>query len=147
MPKFGYSVQVEGPAAMAYGKELRISPKHAIELCRVLRGMPLNAAKEYLEAVQAQKQAVPFLRHNKKLAHRKGARGSGQYPVKAAREILKILRNAEANATYKGLDLDKIKIVHISAYRGISIPGQMSRAFGRTSPSMNPLTNVEIILK
>jgi len=132
---------------MAYGKELRVSPKHAMEVCRAIKGMSLNVAKEYLEDVQLKKKAVPFRRHNKKLAHRRGAKGSGQYPVKAAYEISKVLKNAEANASYKGLDIEKLRVVHASAYKGISIPGQMSRAFGRTSPSVSPLTNVEIILK
>lgn len=132
---------------MAYGKEVRVSPKNAMEVCRAIRGMRLEAAKDYLAAVQSKEKAVPILRHRKKVAHRGGAKGSGQYPVKAAREILKVLKNAEANATYKGLDLEKLKVVHASAYKGASIPGFVPRAFGRSSPSVTPLTNVEIILK
>jgi large subunit ribosomal protein L22 len=147
MPQFGYSAKISGPCARAFGKELRVSPKHAMEVCRAIRGMRLNAAKEYLEAVQKKKRAVPFVRHRKKLAHRRGVGGSGQYPVKAAREILKVLKNAEANATYKGLDVEKLRIVHASAYKGTTIPGILPRAFGRSTPYNNPLTNVEIILK
>jgi len=146
MPKFGYSAKVEGPAAMAFGKERRISSKQAMEVCRAIRGMRLNVAKEYLEAVQVKKKHVPILRHRKKVAHR-GQKGSGQYPVKAAREILKVLRNAESNAAYKGLEVEKLRIVHASAYKGISVPGYFARAFGRTSPAISPLTNIEIILK
>ena len=147
MPKFGYSAKVSEPCAKAFGKEMRISPKHAMEVCRAIRGMRLNAAKEYLEAVRVKKKAVPFMRHRKKLAHRKGAKGSGQYPVKAAREILAVLKNAEANATYKGLDTEKLRVVHASAYKGITIPGVLPRAFGRATPFNKPLTNVEIVLK
>lgn len=146
MPKFGYSAEIEGPVARALGKERRISPKQAMEVCRAIRGMSLDEAKEYLEAVQQKKRAVPILRHRKKVAHR-GPKGSGQYPVKAAREILKVLKNAEANAIYKGLDVEKLKVVHASAYKGTSIPGFIPRAFGRSSPAISPLTNIEIILK
>lgn len=146
MPKFGYSAKVEGPVAMAFGKERRISSKQAMEVCRAIRGMRLSVAKEYLEAVQQKKRSVPILRHRKKVAHR-GSKGSGQYPVKAAREILKVLANAEANATYKGLEVEKLRVVHASAYKGISVPGYFARAFGRTSPAIAPLTNIEIILK
>ncbi len=64
MPKRGYSLEVEAPAAMAYGKEMRMSPKAAMEVCRAIRGLRLTVAKEYLEAVQLKKRAVPFLRHN-----------------------------------------------------------------------------------
>jgi large subunit ribosomal protein L22 len=147
MPKFGYSAKINEPCAKAFGREIRVSPKHAMEVCRAIRGMRLKAAKEYLEAVGEKKKAVPFLRHRKKLAHRGGAGGSGQYPTKAAREILKVLKNAEANATYKGLDVEKLRVVHASAYKGIIIPGVLPRAFGRTTPFNNPLTNVEIVLK
>ncbi len=147
MPKFGYSAKVEGTCARSFGKELRVSPKHAMEVCRAIRGMRLNAAKGYLEAVIKKKKAVPFMRHRKKLAHRRGVPGSGQYPVKATRGILKVLKNAEANASYKGLDAEKLRVVHASAYKGITIPGVLPRAFGRSSPYNTPLTNVEIVLK
>lgn len=111
--------------------------------------MRLTAAKGYLQAVIAKKQAVPFKRYYKKLAHRKGLRGwdVGKYPVKAARGILKVLENAEANATYKGLDPDKLQIIHASAQRGIVIPGFRPRAFARATPSNTPTTNVEIVVK
>ncbi|MDI6883632.1 MAG: 50S ribosomal protein L22 [Hadesarchaea archaeon] len=147
MPKFGYSAKINEPCARAFGKEMRISPKHAMEVCRAIRGMRLNAAKEYLEAVRAKRKAVSFVRHRKKLAHRKGGHGSGQYPVKAAREILKVLKNAEANASYKGLDAEKLLIVHASAYKGITLPGILPRAFGRATSFNKPLTNIEIVLK
>ena len=38
--------------------ELRISPKHAREICNSLRGMKVKAAKSYLEDVIALKRAV-----------------------------------------------------------------------------------------
>jgi len=38
--------------------------------------------------------------------------------VKAAGQILKVLENAEANAEYKGLDTEKLRIIHISSHRG-----------------------------
>lgn len=147
MPKFGYSAKIEEPCAKAFGKEMRISPKHAMEVCRAIQGMRLNAAKDYLEAVREKRKAVPFVRHRKKLAHKKGIGGSGRYPAKATREILKVLKNAEANASYKGLDVEKLRIVHASAYKGITIPGILPRAFGRATPFNKPLTNVEIVLK
>jgi len=146
MPKYGYSAKVDDPCARAYGKELRVSPKDAVEISRAIRGMLLTAAKEFLENVKLKKKAVPYRVHNKKVAHKKGI-GSGAYPVKAAGEILKVLKNAEESATYKGLNLEKLRVVHSSAYKGITMPGMIPRAFGRSSPFNKPLTNVEIILK
>ena len=149
MPKFGYSAKVEEPFAKAMGKEMRISPKHAMEVCRTIRGMRLTAAKEYLQAVIAKKKAVPFKRHSKKLAHRKALPGwdAGQYPVKAAGAILEVLGNAEANASYKGLDSERLRVVHASAQKGITIPGFEPRAFARATPFNKPTTNIEVILK
>ncbi|MFN4132864.1 MAG: 50S ribosomal protein L22 [Candidatus Hadarchaeales archaeon] len=146
MPKFGYSAKIEEPCARAYGKEMRVSPKDAVEVCRTIRGMTLEKAKEFLANVQKKKVAVPYRVHKKKLAHKKVV-GAGAYPVKAAREILKVLKNAEENAKYKGMDAEKLKVVHASAYRGTIIRGIIPRAFGRASPFNKPLTNVEIILK
>lgn len=147
MPRFGYSAKVDEPCARAFGKEMRISPKHAMEVCRAIRGMRLSAAKEFLEGIRVKRKAVPFVRHRKKLAHRKGTKGAGRYPTRAAREILKVLKNAEANASYKGLDVEKLRIVHASAYKGITLPGILPRAFGRATAFNKPLTNIEIILK
>ena len=147
MPKFGYSAKIEEPCARAYGKELRISPKDAVEICRAIKGMKLEKAREFLQKVQKKAIAVPYRTHKKKLAHKRGISGPGAYPVKAARELLKVLKNVEENAKYKGLDVEKLKIVHASAYKAIVIPGIMPRAFGRATQANKPLTNVEIIVK
>jgi len=149
MPKYGYSAEVEGSFAKAYGREMRISPKHAMEVCRAIKGMKLMVAKDYLQAVVKKKKAIPYRRHRKKIAHRRGlTKGdAGQYPVNAARAILKVLGNAEANAKYKGMSEEKLRIAHASAQKGITIPGFLPRAFARATPFNKPTTNVEIILK
>ncbi len=150
MAKINYAFNDDDKAktAKAIGRGLTISPKHAVEICRELRGMELEKAKVYLEEVIQMKKAVPFKRHNKKVAHRKELEGwpSGRYPVKAAEYILKVLENAEANAEYKGLDSENLKIMHISSHRGMVIRGWTPRAFGRASPFNTPTTHVQILL-
>ncbi len=131
------------------GRELRVSPKHMGEVCRAIRGMKIERAREYLQAVIDKKRAIPYRRYRKKLAHRKGLPkwDAGRYPVKAARAVLEVIGNAEANAGYKGMATEKLKIIHASAQRGLIIPGFVPRAFGRASPSNTPTTNVEIVVK
>lgn len=150
MAKINYAFNEDNKAktAKAVGKSLKISPKHAVELCRELRGKKLESAKVYLEEVIQMEKAVPFKRHNKKVGHRKGLTGwpSGRYPVKAAAQILKVLENAEANAEYKGLDAENLKIMHISSHRGFIVRGWTPRAFGRASPFNTPTTHVQIVL-
>jgi len=131
----------------ASGRELRISPKAAREVCAAIKGMMLGEAKEFLRNVIAKKVAVPYRRYRKKLPHRRGLEGAGRYPVKAASKILEVLENAEANADYKGLDMEKLKIIHASAYPGAKIRRYMPRAFGRATRWFETLTHVEVVLQ
>jgi len=67
--------------------------------------------------------------------------------VKAAKHILRILDGAEANAEYKGLDTDRLRIIHASAYPGMKIKRYMPRAFGRSSPKFKTLCHIEVVLE
>jgi large subunit ribosomal protein L22 len=151
MPKFRYSVYGLDPdrTAKASGRDLRISPKHAREICHALKGMDLDAAKEFLEAVIDMKRMVPLKRYKKKKPHHRGLNKwfSGSYPVKAAKVVLAILDNVEANAEYKGLDIDRCKLIHASAHRGIRVRNYIPRAFGRSSPYSNTLTHLEVVVE
>ncbi|MGC9517368.1 MAG: 50S ribosomal protein L22 [Methanomicrobiales archaeon] len=145
--KYAYTGDEE-KTAKAVGRSLKISPKHAVEICKQIKGMKIENAKDYLEEVIQMKKPVPFKRHNKKVGHRRGMQGwpSGRYPVKAAKQILNVLVNAEANAEYKGLDTEILKIKHISSHRGFVIRGWTPRAFGRASPFNTPTTHIQIVL-
>ena len=71
----------------------------------------------------------------------------GKYPIKAAEKILKVVRSAEGNAEFKGLDIERLRIIHASAYPGIKYKRAIPRAFGRSSPKNKTLTHVEIVLE
>ncbi len=146
--KYAYTDDDNNKTAKALGRGLKISPKHAIEICNKIRGMKVENAKNYLEDVIEMKKAVPFKRHNKKVGHRRGLEGwpTGRYPVKAASQILDVLNNAEANAEYKGLESENLKITHISSHKGYVIRGWTPRAFGRASPFNTPTTHIQIVL-
>ncbi len=152
MPKWGYSIIEEEldpeKTAKASGRELRVSRKHAREICRTIKGMMLTNAKTYLRDVTEKKKAVPFRRYQKKLGHRGGLDKAfaGRYPVKAAQQILRVVEGAEANAENKGLDVDKLRIFHAAAYPGMKIKRYMPRAQGRASPKYETTTHVEIVL-
>jgi large subunit ribosomal protein L22 len=150
MPTYGYSIIGLDPdkTARASGREIRISPKAAREICNELRGLRLEAAKTYLEEVIALRQAVPYRRHDKKVGHRKGLHkaDTGRYPVKASKEIMRVLTNAENNADYKGLDLDRLRLTHISAYPGRVLKRFIERARGRSTKFDEQLVHIEIVL-
>jgi large subunit ribosomal protein L22 len=71
----------------------------------------------------------------------------GKYPDKAATAILRVVESAEANAEDKGLDIDRLRIIHASAYPGIKLKRAIPRAFGRSTPKNMTLTHVEIALE
>jgi large subunit ribosomal protein L22 len=120
-----------------------------VELCRELRGKSLEEAKAYLNDVTKLKTPVPFKRHSSGVGHRAGIRGwdAGRYPQKAAGEIMKVLKSAEANAEYQGLDTDRLQVVHALARRGRSLEGRMPRAMGRATAKNTETVTVEIVLQ
>jgi large subunit ribosomal protein L22 len=151
MPSWKYSIQGLDPdrTAIASGRDLRISPKATREICRYLKGMRLERAKGVLQEVIDLKKPVPYFRHRKKVAHRKGVQGfdAGRFPQKAAGEVLKVLESVEANAEFKGLYTDRLKIIHIAANRGRVLRNYIPRAFGRSSPYFNHLTHIEVAVE
>jgi large subunit ribosomal protein L22 len=153
VPKWGYSITEEEidpeKTVKASGRELRVSHKHAREVCKTIKGMMLIQARRFLSDVIAKRRPVPFTRFKKKAGHRRGLEKAyaGRYPVKAAKHILKIVQGAEANAEYKGLDTERLRIIHASAYPGMKIKRYMPRAFGRSSPKVETLCHIEVVLE
>ncbi len=151
MPKWGYSITEIDPerTVKASSREVRVSHKAAREVCHTIKGMVLSEAKEFLQQVIQKKKPVPFRRFKKKVGHRHGLEKAfaGRYPVKAAQKILEVLEGAEANADFKGLDPENLRIIHASAYPGMKIKRYVPRAFGRSSPRFKTLCHIEVALE
>ena len=148
--RFSYSFQNFDPDRMARasGRDLRISPKHSVELLREIRGMMLNDALKYLDDVINLRRPVPMKRFNDSQGHKPGKGfGPGRYPVKVAKAVKKILLNAKNNAEQKGLDVDRLKIIHAAAHRGPVLRGYIPRAFGRATPFNEETTHIEIVVE
>jgi len=151
MPKWGYSFKEPEPEgiAKASGRDLKISPKAAREICGAIRKMKLEEARRLLQDVVDKKRPIPYRRHKKKVSHKAGIEGwyAGRYPVKAALEIMKVLNGLEANAEDRGLYVERLKIVHATAQRARKIKRYVSRAFGRSTPKFNRRCHVELVVK
>ncbi|WP_297519206.1 50S ribosomal protein L22 [Thermococcus sp.] len=148
--RFSYSFQNFDPERMARasGRDLRISPKHSVELLREIRGMMLNDALRYLDDVIALKRPVPMKRFNDSQGHKPGRGfGPGRYPVKVAKAVKKVLLNAKNNAEQKGLDVDRLRIIHAAAHGGPVLRGYIPRAFGRATPFNEQTTHIEIVVE
>ena len=153
VPKWGYSITPEEldpeKTVKASARQIKVSHKAAREVCRTIKGMMLPKAKQYLKDVMAKKTPVPYKRYTKKLGHRHGLEKAfaGRYPVKTSKYILKLLEGAEANAENKGLDIDRLRIIHASVSQGMKMKRFTPRAQGRATPSFEILSHVEIALE
>jgi len=150
MARTDYSLKMDGDKyARAKANELPCSPKHSIEIARFIRGKTTKQAIAYLEDVVAIKKAIPFKKFKRNVAHKRGLDkwDAGRYPVKASGEFIKLLKSAEKNAEYIGLDTDNLEIVVASANRGRRTRGIFPRAMGRATPKFAESVNVEIIVR
>ncbi|KON28078.1 50S ribosomal protein L22 [miscellaneous Crenarchaeota group archaeon SMTZ-80] len=149
MPTWDYAVKDldANKTAKCAGREYRISSKAATEICREIKGMSLTKARKLLEDVIAKKRAIAYKSYKKDIPHRRQLSKfyAGKYPIKAARRILQLLDELEANAEYKGLNTEKLKITHAAAHRGRKIKKFIPRAFGRASPYFDTLTHIELV--
>jgi large subunit ribosomal protein L22 len=84
------------------------------------------------------------------VAHRSNIRDgffAGRFPEKAAGEFLKLLDNLESNAEYKGMDLDRLRIVSAVVHKGTKLQRFQPRAMGRSSPKYDTLVHVELVAR
>lgn len=120
-------------SARAKANNLHVSTKHSVEICRYLRYKTTSIAKKILEGIIALKTPVPFKRFKRNVGHKPGM-AAGRFPQKAAREVLKLIKAAETNAQFKGLNTSNLKITKLLANKA-SVPmtgGRRREASKRT---------------
>lgn len=87
------------------------------ETALAIKRMTLRRAQRFLKNVTEKKECVPFCRFNSGVGRTAQAKAwgtsIGRWPKKSADFLLQLLKNAEANADYKGLDIDRLVIDHI----------------------------------
>jgi len=150
MPHYGYAFQnyEKTKHVRAALREKDISHKHSREIAIAIKGMSIEKARELLENVIARREAIPYRRYNMEVAHRSNIRDgffAGRYPKKASNEFLRLLDNLESNAEYKGMDLDRLRIVNVAVHKGTKLERFQPRAMGRSSPKYDILIHVEIV--
>ena len=144
-----YSVEIdEERSAKAMGRELSISKKDAVEVCRHVKGMPLGEAQETLRAIADGEHPVPLKKHNSGSGHRSGMDGwdAGSFPKKASDAIHDVIYNAESNASEQGYDPDEMVVEHIAAHKVGESRGMKPRAMGRATQWNSDLVDIEVVL-
>jgi ribosomal protein uL22 len=141
MAKRGYAYQKnEENIARAVGVNLSVSPKQGTEICKYVRGRPLIQAKMLLEQAINEIVPVPFTRFTNGLGHKAGI-SAGRYHPKACKQILAVLKSAEANAKNKGFNTTDLKVAHIAMQIG---PKNMHH--GRQRRSIFKNSHIEVVL-
>merc|ERR1712096_107641 len=112
--------------------------------------MPLHRATKYLKNVIGHKEIVPFRRFMGGVGRHAQANvhgtAQGRWPLKSAEFLLHLLKNAESNAEYKGLDADHLVVDHIQVNRAPKMRRRTYRAHGRINPYMSSPCHIEICL-
>merc|ERR550539_992786 len=137
-------------AAKAKGSNLRVHFKNTREAAQAIKKMPLHRATKYLKNVMSQKEIIPFRRFMGGVGRHAQAKvhgtAQGRWPTKSAEFLLHLLKNAESNAEYKGLDADHLVIEHIQVNRAAHMRRRTYRAHGRINPYMSSPCHIEVCL-
>merc|ERR1711971_1262912 len=113
-----------------------------------IKSMPLHRASKYLKNVIAHKEIIPFRRFMGGVGRHAQAKvhgtSQGRWPKKSAEFLLHLLKNAESNAEYKGLDADHLVVDHIQVNRAPKVRRRTYRAHGRINPYMSSPCHIEV---
>lgn len=127
-------LQIKKTEAFVNVKNLPISTKQAVAICKFIKGKKIANAITNLENVLRFKKSIPM---KGEIPHRKGMM-SGRYPKKASQEFIKLLKSLQANANVNGLE----ELIIVEAIANIG-----SRPYGRFGRVRKKRTNVKIKIK
>lgn len=129
---------------------MRVHFKNTHEASAAIRGMTLERAEKYLQAVIEKKEIVPFRRF------RIGVKGKpqcrnwkvpvGRWPKKSCEFLLGLLKNAESNAELRGIDTENLVVTHIQVNKARRGRRRTFRAHGRINAFMSQPCHVEMFL-
>ena len=137
--------------ARAFISNAPISVKYSVELCNQIKTKPVNQAIEFMKRIIAHEEYLPLKTYHKKVAHRKGDSRegvkSGRYPEKVCNGFISLLELAKANADFKGLDSEKLLIIHAYANMGMNRFSYQSKGKIAGKARRRNATNIEVIVQ
>lgn len=136
--------------AKTQARDLRVSFKKTRETAKTICGMTLQKAYAFLNDVLKHKRAVPFRRFNRGVGRTAQAKEwrttQARWPVKSVKYMLELLKNCEANARQKQLDVDLLYIQNVQVNQAPKRRRRTYRAHGRINPFMSHPSHIQIIL-
>ncbi len=139
--KYAFEAFDKQTMARACGSNLSISLKKTVEVAKTIRGKKVKNVISYLESVVEQKAVVPYRKYRAEMGHKKGAGiDTGGYPVTVAKELLKMIKSAQKNASEQEIS-GELYLLSLSARKGGA-----RYHYGRYSGRKMKSTNVEVIV-
>ena len=97
---------------------MRAHFKNTYETARAVKGLNLKRAIKYLEDVLEHRDCIPYRRFTGHVGRTTQAKlhgvTQGRFPEKSVRHVLQLLKNLQANAETKGLDVERTYISHFA---------------------------------
>lgn len=111
--------------------------------------MKLKRAIKYLEDVLEHRDCIPYRRFTGHVGRTTQAKlhgvTQGRFPEKSVRYVIQLLKNLQANAEAKGLDVEKCSITHFAVQRAVQGRRRTYRAHGRIGPYLSSNCHIEFI--
>jgi ribosomal protein L22 len=99
-PKKKPAKKIAKEEVVVNAKNVPVSTKYAVSICKFIKGKEIKDARRYLEDVKSLKKSIPM---KGEYAHKKDsgpiASGSGKYPVQASEQFIALLKTLAGNAT------------------------------------------------
>ncbi|MFA4946552.1 MAG: 50S ribosomal protein L22 [Candidatus Micrarchaeia archaeon] len=152
---YKYSAKVGEKDACAQGHDWDASYKDLVNIARAIKNKDVAKARIVLDEAIALKHAIRYTKHNTGCGHRSELGGrKGRYPMKECRLVRKLLENAVANATGKGMDESKLMVKSARAFKQNEFPryrrfwvGSVTLGYGRRAVWANYITSrMEIVV-
>lgn len=125
MEKYAYNPDKKKSVRVS-GRDLRISTKSSVKVCREITGMNLVKGRRLLRDIVSQKESL-----------------DGKYYTKISKNLLDLLDSAENNAEVKGMEPGKM-IIHATAHKGFRF--SRNRRF-KLVRQKRKATNIQLILE
>jgi len=125
MNKYAYKPKTK-KSVKVYGNGLRVSTKSSVTICKAVTGMSLPKAQKLTENLVEKKTSL-----------------GGKYYTGVASEMTSLLKRAEANTEFKGLEPERM-IVHASAHKGFSF--RTPRRF-KLRGRKRKITHIQLVLE
>lgn len=125
MNRYAYNPD-QKKSARVFGRGSRVSQKSSEIVCSRITGMSLGKGKTLLLNMLMKKESI-----------------SGKHYTGVVDELLNLIKSAENNAEFKGLEPSKL-VIHASAHRGFSFyrPRNWKRRLERRK-----VTNLQVVLE